>query len=481
MSAAARSAKQATAAGKAREHRARRASPHLALDLVAAALEGPPHSLLSPAYLGPQDYPWLRALLDEAARFEGARRSELSARLSEPLPVQAPQAQLRMARAVLEQLVTDRAESAVKPRQARQLVFEAAAGAARSGVCAAQPRAVAPPGADTDMDWRTRVIDRVAADLGVDRSDLLESLFADLPGERTIQPLPAGLTAQELCLRTNAALASGLLARASSVRVSVHGSARAVVRHARRVGLLCVATQSAERPAIRNERGAPSAPGGARRAEPAPLADDGPGLGARDAVLHLSGPLSLFRHTVIYGRALASLLPRLAWCDRFELQAEVVLRGGEMRRLLIRSGDPLPPARELPRYDSRLEERFARDFARAAPDWHLVREPEPVPLAGGRLVFPDFELLHRHDPSRRWLLEIVGFWTPAYLEQKLRSLRQAELERLVLCIDETRNCSDSELPAGARVVRFRRRIDPHAVLAAMGPAAYRPCYVGESP
>ena len=61
----------------------------------------------------------------------------------------------------------------------------------------------------------------------------------------------------------------------------------------------------------------------------------------------------------------------------------------------------------------------------------------------------------------------MGFWTPAYLEKKLRSLRQAELRHLVLCIDETRNCSDSELPAGARVVRFRRRINPTAVLAAI--------------
>ncbi len=431
-------------------------SPRLGLDLVAAALEGPPHSLLSPAYLGPQDYPWLRALLDEAARFEGARRSELSARLSEPLPVRAPQAQLRMAKAVLEQLVTDRLASAVKPRQARQLVFEAAAAADRSSALAAASRPRAPSSAAAsaeDADWRTVVLERVAADLGVDRSDLIESLFADLPGERTIQPLPGALTPAALALRTNAALASGLLARASEVRVSVYGSARAVVRHARRVGLLCVATRSAS----------PAAEGRAV----APLADDSPRAGARDAVLHISGPLSLFRHTVIYGRALASLLPRLAWCDRFELTANVVLRGGEVRQLLVKSGDPLPPARELPRYDSRLEERFARDFARAAPDWDIVREPEPIFVGAGRLVFPDFELVHRHKPSRHWLLEIVGFWTPAYLEKKLRSLRQAELRHLVLCIDETRNCSDSELPAGARVVRFRRRIDPTAVLAAI--------------
>jgi len=449
-----------TSTGSARSAR-RPSAPRLGLDLISAALEGPASALLSPSYLGPQDYPWLRALLDEVGRFEGARRSELAAHLCEPLPVRAPRTQLRMAKSVIEHLLADRPSFTVKPREARRLLFEEAARAAPSRI---PPRpgsgtAGAPPSRDTDADWRTALVERVAAGLGVDRSGLLESLFADLPGERTILPLPEALTPAELALRTNAALAAGLLARAASVRVSVHGSARAVVRHARRVGLLCVATRAA--PEARQTT--------ARSGSRPPLFDDRsqPDTGA-DAVLHISGPLSLFRHTVIYGRALASLLPRLAWCHRFELQADVVLRDGELRRLVIRSGDPLPPGRELPRYDSRLEERFARDFARAAPDWNLVREPGPVPIAGRRLVFPDFELVHRHDSTRRWLLEIVGFWTATYLEKKLESLRLAELDSLVLCIDETRNCSDRDFPAGARVVRFRRRIDPAAVLAAIG-------------
>jgi hypothetical protein len=38
---------------------------------------------------------------------------------------------------------------------------------------------------------------------------------------------------------------------------------------------------------------------------------------------------------------------------------------------------------------------------------------------------------------------------------------------LVLCIDEERNVGPSDLPAAARVVRYRRRIDPAAVLRAI--------------
>jgi len=135
-----------------------------------------------------------------------------------------------------------------------------------------------------------------------------------------------------------------------------------------------------------------------------------------------------------------------------------------MGTLTVRSGDPLRVGRELPAYDSQLEQRFARDFLKAAPDWDLVREPRPVESLGS-LIFPDFELVHRHDPKRRWLLEIVGFWTPRYLEEKLRKLRAAHLEHVLLCIDQERGCAEAELPDHAQSLRYKRRIDVRAVLA----------------
>jgi hypothetical protein len=133
---------------------------------------------------------------------------------------------------------------------------------------------------------------------------------------------------------------------------------------------------------------------------------------------------------------------------------------------VIATGAPIFPAREPRRFDSLLEERFARDFARLAPDWDLVREPEPV-RAGDALMFPDFLLRHRRHPGRRFLLEIVGFWTREYLERKLATLRKAALQNLILCVDEDRNCAESEMPVGSPVIRFRRRIDPATVLAAI--------------
>src|SRR5216684_4114282 len=311
-----------------------------------------------PHFIQEADLPWLRALLDERERFVGRRQRELEERLREPLPCASPAGKRALAIHVLQRLPAVQRRAAVPSRLARATVFGEAARSFARG---------------------SSVLVSVATSLRVTPDELVDSLFADLPGERLVAPLEKPLTPGELALRTNLALAQGFL----------------------------------------------------------------------------------FRRTLLYGRALGGLVPQLAWCQSFRLQAVCALQGRSLV-LELRSGDPIFPSPEPRAYDSRLEERFARDFRRTAPGWDVVREPEPV-AAGDALVFPDFALQHRLDPSRRWLLEIVGFWTPEYLARKLASYRAAGLSNLILCIDEERNCAEQELPAGALVLRFRRRVDATAV------------------
>ncbi len=370
-------------------------------------------------FLGPQDEPWLRVLLAELARFEGRRRRELAERLIEPLPCDAPYFKRRAAtRALFELwrrherrpdlLLPTLPGSPLRPGLLRVRLFSAAA-------------ACDEPTAAT--------IARVAADVGATPAALTELLFADLPGERRVHGPDPAPTPGEAVLHTNLAISQAVLMRASHVSIQIEGGVRPIVRLAKLRGLICSI------------------------GEPA---------GAGGPVLEISGPFSLFRHTLVYGRALAELIPHLAWCARFTLSAQISLRG----RLLatsIESGAPIFPARAPIPFDSRLEERFARDFARLAPDWDVVREPEPL-RAGTSLIFPDFLLRHRLQPERRALVEIVGFWTPDYLAAKLDKLRQARVPHLVLCIDADRGCASSDLPPGLPVVTYRRRVDAAAVL-----------------
>jgi predicted nuclease of restriction endonuclease-like RecB superfamily len=366
-------------------------------------------TLVVPHFLGEHDHPWLQALLEEHDRFIGRPQRELEARLREPLPCQSPPNKLRLAIQVLARLRRGQGNTAmVPPRRARALVFAEAA------------RAAAPPHI---------VLSTVAASLGVTAGDLRDSLFADLPGERLVGAPAQPVSAVELALRSNLALVQALLFHATTVRIDVEGHTRALVRHAKWRGLICIVAERS---------------------------------GTSNPTLELSGPFALFRKTRLYGRALGELVPLLAWCPRFRLRAECVFSG---RRLTLQlgTGDPVFPASAPRLYDSRLEERFAREFRRLAPEWDVLREPEPIP-ADGTLIFPDFALQHRSNRARRWLLEIVGFWTPDYVTRKLALYRSARLSNLILCIDEQRNCAEADLPPGVLVLRFRRRVDAAAVL-----------------
>ncbi len=374
-------------------------------DLLSCSVAG---VLVVPHFLGEHDHPWLRVLLEEHERFVGKPQRELEARLREPLPCESPPEKVRLAVQVLGRLRSIHRKTAVPPRRARALVFGEAA------------RTLAPS---------HTVLSTIAASLGVTPEDLRDSLFGDLPGERLVGSPAQPLSAVELALRCNLALVQALLFRATIVRIEVEGNTRALVRQAKWRGLICTSIERSS---------------------------------TADATLELSGPFALFRNTRLYGRALGELVPLLAWCPRFRLRAECVLRGRRLT-LQLRTGDPIFPASAPRRYDSHLEERFAREFRKLAPAWDVIREPEPVP-AGSTLIFPDFALRCRSNPARHWLLEIVGFWTPDYVARKLTLYRSARLSNLILSIDEERNCAEADVPSGALVVRFRRRVDAAAVL-----------------
>jgi len=374
--------------------------------------------VISPGYLTDADHPWLRALLDERERFVGQKRRDWKVRVSEPLSVVAPQRKLNVALGVLERLSRDEALRSVSPRKIRSVVFHHAA---------------------VEPD-RAKALAEAAVILDVSPQAAMDGLFADLPDERTLMPLSTPASPVELAHACNSAIVASLLARALRVRIVARGQIRAVVRHARLMGLLCHAA---------------------------------PGETKEEIMLEISGPFSLFRHTRIYGRALSSLVPRLCWCNSYRLEADCVIgtAGTSVGRLVLGSGDPVTPARELARFDSKVEERFAREFGKLARDWDVVREPQAIE-AGDGLIFPDFELRHRMT-GERWLLEIVGYWTADYVQRKLSRVRAARIERLILCIDEERHCDGDLLEIDTRVVRYRRKVEPRAVLEIVDPGALK--------
>lgn len=365
---------------------------------------------LVPAYLGELDYPWIRALIDERERFVGRPCHELAERWKQPLSIAAPPRKRNLAAHVLDTLARPHDRPPLAARQVRAALFTAAASSAEP---------------------RSAIVDGVARSLGTTSAAIESSIFADLPRLRPVAALAAPIAPIEVAARCNLLLVQGLLARAQRVRITLLGNALPVIRRAKLYGLIVNV--------IREPNG---------------------------TSLLLSGPLALFRHTRLYGRALGSVVPLLAWCSHFKLEAHCHVE--DRRHVLhVATGDPIFPSGEPRPFDSALEARFARDMRRAARAWNVIRDPEPLETSTG-LAFPDFVLVHRDDPTRRWLVEIVGFWTEDYLRRKLEAYASADADRIVLCVDEKHRCNMGELPIHASIVWFRRRIDPQLVLAAIG-------------
>lgn len=153
----------------------------------------------------------------------------------------------------------------------------------------------------------------------------------------------------------------------------------------------------------------------------------------------LEGPLSIFKMTDRYGTAIAELLPMIARNPTWSISASIIRRtdsGKKMYVFEMSSDDTKDYIRQVSEdmqdthitesaaYDSSTEQRFAKILSQHLDQgdplsWKIKREPDPL-IAGGKAMIPDF-VLERF--GRKVYLEIVGFWTPDYVQRKAAKLR----------------------------------------------------------
>ena len=93
-------------------------------------------------------------------------------------------------------------------------------------------------------------------------------------------------------------------------------------------------------------------------------------------------------------------------------------------------------------------------------DWKLEREVDLIPLPGSVMI-PDFRLIH--PDGRDFLLEIVGFWHPQYLQKKFYQVKKSEQENLILAISERLNLQKAginfrDLPN--KLIWFKNKLSP---------------------
>ncbi|WP_089092066.1 DUF790 family protein [Nodularia sp. NIES-3585] len=185
----------------------------------------------------------------------------------------------------------------------------------------------------------------------------------------------------------------------------------------------------------------------------------------------VDGPTSLFNPSTRYGLAIAKLIPALLHVTKWSLSATLQTRDPYTKawntgRFTLNSECGLVShySKGKP-YDSMLESSFADKWDALKTDWVLEREVDLLPVPGSVMI-PDFRLVH--PDGRDFLLEIVGYWRPEYLQKKFYQVRSSGCDNLILAISERLNLEKAGVKLDnvpAKIVWFKDKLLPKAVLA----------------
>ncbi|WP_330202141.1 DUF790 family protein [Cyanobacterium sp. Dongsha4] len=184
----------------------------------------------------------------------------------------------------------------------------------------------------------------------------------------------------------------------------------------------------------------------------------------------IDGPTSLFKVSNRYGLALAKMIPALLHVSKWKLEAKLKMKDFYSKRekighfFLDDNCGLVTHYANNKTYDSLLEESFAKGWEKLKTPWRLEREVDLIPLPGSVMI-PDFRLVH--PDGRDFLLEIVGYWRPEYLQKKFYQVRRAETNNLILAVSERLNLAKAgvnfkDLPH--KLIWFKNKLSPKEVL-----------------
>ncbi|MFQ5822531.1 MAG: DUF790 family protein [bacterium] len=249
-------------------------------------------------------------------------------------------------------------------------------------------------------------------------------LYGDLPDHHVLVKIKRRIEPDELLRRYNMALAQGILYRCYQMEVKIWDSYKTVFHYLKLAQLMHKIGKAGEAYQI-----------------------------------IVDGPLSLFKRTQKYGVNLARFLPGLLLAQKWQMNALVNTEKGQRSFFLNQDCGLTSHYKKEDPFDSTVEEAFYNGFKRRNTEWDIERECEIVDL-GNTVFIPDFKLIH--PDGCNMLLEIVGFWTPEYLNKKLEKLKQANRKDLIVAVNEKLNCSKSDFIGP--VIYFKTRLKVSVVL-----------------
>ena len=193
-----------------------------------------------------------------------------------------------------------------------------------------------------------------------------------------------------------------------------------------------------------------------------------------DLKVTVTGPAALFKSTRKYGNALAKLLPVLVESEGWTAYAKVRHDAyGSEKVYDFELSSHTDDTEYLPEYaadntlveteyDSEVERSFASRIEKFVEGWEVKREPAILrvdrPDGGVSVMIPDFGF---ERGGKGFYLEIVGFWTPDYLADKIEKVRNVETEpdvSLVLAVNESLRATEEEFGDVEEVFFYDRQV-----------------------
>lgn len=268
----------------------------------------------------------------------------------------------------------------------------------------------------------------IAAEIGRPWDEVERGLYIDVPDAQPLISFEGYESPEALLSRYNLAQLQACLYRARKMEVLVTGDFAAIVRWAKLARLLVECRR----------------------------------VGEMKYRIELSGPSAVLVETRRYGVNFARLVGALVACRGWSMHASVATPWGNWATLAVscedgyRSHVPRPEE-----FDSEVESALAEKWGESREGWRLMREAGI--LQEGQATFvPDFLL--KHEDGREAFLEIVGFWTPEYLQAKRKTVALFRDRRIVLAVAKS---VAKEGAQGPGVLTYRTRVKPEEVVRAV--------------
>lgn len=350
--------------------------------------------------------------------FQNRTRGELEAELEEYVGTGTD---YRILRGLIK-LLTDRAEfethAPAEPIEIRQKVF----------LEARKFQPVLP-----DSEHKKEVLEIAAEKFGTDADSIFENLYADLSANQKIISFES-IAPEDLLNLYNLAQAQAILYKCVEMKILVAPSDaanyRAIFGWIKHFGL------------IHSVKG-----------------DSKEGY-----EITLTGAASLFHRSQKYGIQMSVFLPALLLCKNWKARAEIANKQGKnlFYEITSEQTELVSSRHDEPEYKNPDIEKLKKNWEKFSTEWRLKENRKIIDL-GKTAFIPELILVSPDD--KEIYLDILGFWTPKSLQNKLAEFEAVSFKKFIIAASsELRGSREEVLWENENVTFYKTKIEPRVLI-----------------